>query len=757
MGILKDSFRLNPKGLWLVAFGVSFVTALITSLTLGRLPIEVSVDFESSAGEVTAHWPGGEQQLQELATAFAPHHYTVRVTAPGGEAKSFGGGYQMIAMAEIDRVTYSDESLWARASNYFMLHGATRPATLEIEGWTIGSNPYLSFETDFLSESVEVQSGDEAPQKLLLRSEERGKLRYAIQIDARRYRYTGAVPRNALAELMISASVEMPPSVHRLYVNSFIPRLYFGGAVPAKRAMGLAKGNWTPQWEGSAFSLPRAFILGTHLGATVLFLWVGLFIAFAVILVVARWGNLAFRALWRTPPVTCVEGAIPGKILVAFWLPAFVVWSIFLLVYYPGTMNADSLTQWSEIQTFEFSAIHPPIYAILMWLGTCLWDSPVTTALFQILVASSLVAWAFALLWRAGVHRAIVLVLYAITVFSARNNTTLISLVKDAPYAIAFMGLAVCLACFLIQPGYRVALRWAMAGLCLGIVAVFRHNGPLVAMALLPLLLLYFPRQWRSGLVLLVAFLAVYLGVKHVVYPNISIERSDGGLHDLTTCHLAILLDRDVPLRSEEYAFMSQVRALEDGWAYSPRRLDSTAIPFLDVYHRTWAKEHRGPYFQHYQDIVLRNVLTASMYFLERGEFLYVPWQRNSDMETYFLGISRNDLGLWNSEFFLDLHNQLRALLALTTKPSLSWLFWRPALPLYLVVLACIALCVRQRTIAWSIVYLPFFINTATLALAAVSQAARYQFPLTFAAAFLVGLAFLPRPTQTSAIKAGLK
>jgi hypothetical protein len=736
---------------WLLALGLSFVAAIVAALLLGRLPIEISVDFESPAGEVTARWPDGEHQLEELAAEFSPHHYKVRVTAPGSEAKGIVGGYQMIAMAGIDQVTYSDESLWATASNYFMLHGPTRPATLELEGWTIGPNPYLSFETDFLSESVEVQSAEAAPLRLILRSEERGKQRYAIQSDARRYRYTGVVPRNALDDLTVVVSAEAPPALHRLYVNGFVPRMYFVDALPAKRAVGVAEGNWTPQWEGRSFPVPGAFTLGTHFGVTALVLWPGLLIAIVVLYFFARWTIRAFRALWQEPRITGMDGAIPGKVLAAFWFPAVVVWCLFLLVYYPGTMNADSLTQWSEIRTFEFTAIHPPIYALVMWLGTCLWDSPATTAFFQILAASVVVAWAFALLWRAGVHRAVVLTLYVITVLSPRNSTTLISLVKDTPYAIALMGLVVCLASFLLQPQRRLALRWAIAGLCLGIAAVFRHNGPLLALTLLPLLVLYFPRQWRAGLVLLAAFLAIFLGVKHVVYPNITIERSEGGLHDLTTCHLAILLDRDVPLRSEEYAFLSQVRDLEDGWAYSPRRVASTAQPFLDCYHRAWAKENGGPYFQHYQNIVSRNMLNASIYFLERGEFLYVPWQRNDDMETYFLGISRNDLGLWNSEFFLDLHNQLRALLAETVKPTLSWLFWRPALPLYLVILACIVLCVRQRSIAWSIVYLPFFINTATLALAAVSQAARYQFPLTFAAAFLVGLAFLPRFSSGSA------
>lgn len=738
---------------WLLLAVLALVLALPLAIVVRNSPVEISVDLDEDAGKVSAHWQGGETTLEPLDEAWAPHHYTVTITAPG-DGKDRGGGYQLIAMTSIDKASYSDPSLWAHASTYFMLHGQDRPAVLQLEGWTIGPDPYLSFETDFASENVVAQSGNKPPERLTLHTEQHGNLQYPIETDARRYRYTGQVPRRFLGQLELSFSDSVQPVIQRLYINTLIPRIYYADDLPQKAPAGIRQSHWQPTWAQDRLVLPQAWWLGANVVLDLGRLWIVLFLGLTLVVVPLQFIARCFIAQWRSTPTTHADAAFPWPVFAGFWLPAFLVWCFFLLNFYPGTLNADSLTQWSEIQTFKFTPIHPPIYALAMWLGTFLWDSPATTAFFQILAASLIMASAFTLLWKAGVSRSIVLVLYILTVVSPRNNTTLISLLKDTPYSIALMGMTLCLAWYLVQPQRKVGLRWGIAGLCLGCAAVFRHNGPLLAAALLPLLLIYFPRQWRAWCLLVAGFLVVFLGVKDVIYPRISIEQGEGGFHDLTTCHLAILLDRDVPLRSEDYAFLSQVRDLQDRWGYDPRRVASTTQPLMDYYHRAWAKEHAGPYLTRYTHIMKDHLLNGANYLRERGEFLYIPWQTKIEMETYFLGISRNDLGLWSSDFLLVWPDKIRAALAWTAMPARSWIFWRPALPLYGILIACIVLCIRQRNIAWSIVYLPFVLNTGTIALAAISQACRYQFPLTFAAAFLVGLAFLPSPTHTSSSEA---
>ena len=741
--LIKRYFTRWQDLAWIGFLPIALLAAAGATLAISNAPVEIAIDFEAPAEGAALRWPEGRQALEALDTAYAPHYYRVSVTAPGGDAHN--GGFQLIVMAGIGGLSFSDASQWAHLSTYFMLVGPERPEVLALEGWSIGPNPYLSFESDLMSEPVIVQSGGGPPQTLNLQSKQRGKVVYPIQTEQRLHRYLATVPRHALRHLVIETGNGARPPLHRLYVNSLVPRIYYGGEAPPNRPAGIIQANWAPAWEGGAFALPGAYYLGAHMLFTFLsFLALSIAVPLVtgfVLIHVFR----AFRASWRRTGQDELPGVQPGIRLVAsFWAPAFLAWFVFLVAFYPGTMNSDALIQWAESRTFVFTPQHPPVYALIMRAAAWVWDSPFSTALLQVAAGSGVVALAFALLWSAGAHRGVILALYALTVLSPRNNTSIIALLKDTPYAIALLGMAVFLAWICLRPGRTNGRLWACAGLCMGLATVFRHNGPLVAAAMLPLLLFYFPRDWRGWLASTVITALIFIAITRVLYGAITIERGDGGLHDLTTSHLAILLDRDVPLHGEEYAFLEKVRDLEDRWAYHPRRADSTAVPFLHCYHRGWAREHGAPYFHLYRRIVARNILNASLYFIERGEFLYVPWERNEYMEKYFLGISTNTMGLFGFDLFLELPGHLRAALAWTSGPRLSGLFWRPALPLYLVLAACITLCIRRRSISWSIVYLPFFINTATIALAAISQAARYQYPLALASGFLIALAFLP-------------
>ena len=733
---------------WAATIALSTLIGACMAAALRGLPVEICVDVEPPyAGGVLAVWAGGVVVLEEIEEAYAPSHFLVELESPVEASGKQSDGYQMIAMLPPDSVHYEPRDAWAEIHTYFFLHGAARPARLSLAGWGIGPGAYLSFETDPYSGTVQVRGGSNPPDALDLQSAGRGKKVYGLAPDARLQRYYGRVPRQSLRGLRIAGDGSGPIHVRRQVVNSLVPRTYVRAGAPGHAPCGFVEQNWEPATPGGGgVLLPREFYLGAG--------WLPAFIVFTLAGLAAMWIAVwPWRVLVRIlenrylgASRDWLQGAFAWKTACGLWAATFLVWFTFLLAFYPGTMNADSLTQWKQAMTFAFEPDHPPFYAWIMWVMRHIWDSPFSTALPQVVLGSALVAFAASLLWRAGVNRAVVLAMYLIGTLSPRNMTMMIALIKDAPYGICMFGAALSLAWILLRRNRRNWLPWATLGLCLGLAALFRQNGPMMVAGTLPFLILFFLRQWRGlALCFLLAF-AVFFGAKGAVIARIPMAPTNGGLHDLMTAHLAILLDRDVPLRNEEYAFLAQVRDLEDRWAYEERRADATTIPFLDgIYHREWAKEHRRTYRDCYTRLVLRNPLTAARYFWDRGAFLLVPWPTDTPMETYFLGIPQNRLGLYSMDFFLKLPDQLRAVLAWTATDSLSWLFWRPALPLYLVLIAGLALCLRMRDPIWAVVYLPFAINTGIVGLAAVSHACRYQFPLTFAAAFLVALAFLPK------------
>ncbi len=725
---------------------VTIVLALLTTFFLGRLPVDIAVDLEAaSPATLHAAWPGGSKTFEKIDAAYEPNHFTVRVTSPKDQEERLGDDYQLIAMAALDNIDYSQDDAWSSISTYFLLHGEERPVTLTLEGWNLGPTPYLSFEADLMSGVVEVQSGEGPSETLDLNAKERTQILYPITTDKRLQRFYIQVPRRALRGLNVSIAGPSSPVLHRLYLNTFIPCVFYGDKDPLRPPVGRIVENWSPGGPAAVFDVPHRFYLGARWVPTFLFC-----IAVFVPVLALVWGGIVLllrfvRHSCRLAQRDYLAEPAPWKLGLFFWGGTFLLWFVFLVTFYPGTLNADSLSQWKQAQAFSFEPQHPPFYAWLMWVVRHIWDSPFSIALPQVLAGSGLVALAATLLWSAGVHRAVVLGMYALCTFSPRNMTMMISLIKDAPYGICMFGAALFLAWIVLRRDKANWLPWTALGLALGGATLFRHNGPMMVAGMLPFLILFFLRQWRGVTLCVVVTMSVFLGAKATVLSRLPMAPTSGGLHDLLTAHLAILVDRDVPMSNEEYAFLAQVRDLEDRWAYHERRVASTTMPFLErAYHRTWAKEHGTAFRKHYVRLVLRNPLVASRYFWDRGEFLVIPWQTETPMETYFLGIPSNDLALFSFQLFLELPDQLRPLIAWTASDSVRWLFWRPALPLYLVLIACLVLCLRTRDPIWAIIYLPFVINTGIIALAAISQASRYQFPLTFAAAFLIALAFIP-------------
>ena len=724
-----------------ILFALTVIGASVLTVIIGHMPVDLALDAEGFSGEgLQATWSTGSVSLEEIDTAYAPHHFEARLIAPAPqEGEKQRKGFQVITMAGVEEARYTPESSWANISTYYFLMGPERPAELRISGWNLGPNPYFSFETDRISDSVRVESGEGPPVALDLFSQQLGRKVTPIATDTRLRRFYGEVPRKALAELEFNFLGAPPTAVRRIYINSFFPNIYAG--------------------ENIALPLVPPFYLGASPISTWLICSALSLVGLLALAGLGMLGQKLYRNLARYPGDDRLTVPPTWKSFGVFWVPVFMVWLIFLVAFYPGTLNVDSLSQWEQAQAFSFEAQHPPFYAWLMWLARQVWESPFAVALPQVCFGSALVALSASLLWTAGVPRGIVLAMYALCTLSPRNMTMMIALIKDGPYGICMYLAAILLAWIILRRTRPNYMLWVCLGVAFGVSTLFRHNGLLMAVGTLPFLLLFFMRQWRSVLLCAAMIMVVMVGARVAVLSRIPIEKSSGGLHDLLTAHLALLVEKDVPLSNEEYAFLGQVRDLNDRWSYDKRRVAATTMPFLEAaYHREWAKEHGAAYRGHYTRIVRRNIWVASHYFYDRGEFLIVPWETDTPMETYFLGISKNELGLFNLEFFLELPGQLRSVVAWTASDGWRWLFWRPALPLYLAGIACLVLCLRTRDPIWVIVYLPFFINTAVIGLAAISQASRYQYPLTFAAAFLVALAFLPaplddaKPTEESAI-----
>ena len=157
----------------------------------------------------------------------------------------------------------------------------------------------------------------------------------------------------------------------------------------------------------------------------------------------ADWVSLSALALAVTAAAVAWRPARAASVVALHWYaaPCLVVWSVSLLAFWPGIMSADSVDQWGQMLSGQYSDIHPAAHTLTIWLVTRVWLSPAAYALAQI----GALAFTFALAMRelalAGVSRRAQMALTALFALSPVNNVMVITLWKDIPYAIALFGL----------------------------------------------------------------------------------------------------------------------------------------------------------------------------------------------------------------------------------------------------------------------------------------------------------------------------
>ncbi len=266
-------------------------------------------------------------------------------------------------------------------------------------------------------------------------------------------------------------------------------------------------------------------------------------------------GNAAKRAPW-----------------LLYALPMALVWGIVWLTCYPALMSPDSVGQWHEALTRQFTDWHPAIYAILMRMFSFGMHTPGLIPLFQIGTLALLVARGIHFLETIGVPafvRWLTVVLFSFSPVTALFQSTLW---KDIPFGISFFAL------FLILLRYVLAAdavqvsppRPLEAGIAGAGVALFRHNGlPVVIVTLLIFLIAYKSFRKRLFNALLLA-ITITLLIRGPIYTMLQVKTDNGsGANQILIHAISAHVAEGTPLNPEDHAWLSQLYPLEQ-WIYNP-------------------------------------------------------------------------------------------------------------------------------------------------------------------------------------------
>ena len=205
-----------------------------------------------------------------------------------------------------------------------------------------------------------------------------------------------------------------------------------------------------------------------------------------------------------------------------FFLGAVLVFSTWLIAFWPGVMSVDSLKVWRAAKLPEvFLNDHPILNVIFYMYLIHLWDHIAVVPVIHILLASLLGSYIFFSLYRQKVHIALLLPFYLFFIFSVPVGLYNIVLWKDIPFA-----LLVVLWAYILADMYRrkregtlnvskqTAIALFLLYLALGLI---RHNGILYLIVIPVLMILLRIISIKRGIFFLAVSLLVGVSVFAVV------------------------------------------------------------------------------------------------------------------------------------------------------------------------------------------------------------------------------------------------
>ncbi|MBM9513012.1 hypothetical protein [Desulfogranum marinum] len=228
-----------------------------------------------------------------------------------------------------------------------------------------------------------------------------------------------------------------------------------------------------------------------------------------------------------TRPLHRVAGVNPGRYAwLWFALPCVVVWSMYLLAFWPGSMSPDSLDQWKQVLNGRWKDWHPAFHTMTLWLITRVYLSPALVAVVQIFTLASTVGWALSVLGKYGINRRVLWVAAFLCALWPVNGFMVVILWKDLAYSVVLLILSIYIFQIVLERGkWLCSVRnLFLLGLVLLLVSLYRHNG-IVPALLTPLMLVaFYPRHWRRVIAVLVLTILCHGLIKGPLYSSLDVR-----------------------------------------------------------------------------------------------------------------------------------------------------------------------------------------------------------------------------------------
>ena len=374
---------------------------------------------------------------------------------------------------------------------------------------------------------------------------------------------------------------------------------------------------------------------------------------------------------------------------------------IYLFAYFPGGISPDTVYQWQQIHgIMPLNDWHPALHTMLMGIPVYICDHPAFVLLVQGMLYACAVGYAATSLhrWHMPMPFTMITVLF-LSANPAISNVMTFPW-KDCALAVTVLFLAAQLFEIHCSKGAWLSgkLRPCLLALMLTLCAILRHNGIALSLAAGVWLLISLPGFRKRAAMTVLLFAALFALIKGPLYSAVGVQKNDTPLDETIGLPMVIL----------SHIYIN-----------APEALDEETVAFLELFgpHEAYVANHRvGNWNQtkwNVSSLPADHNYTLPQVFgfaakaaLKESTLALKALCALIDMPMLLRGSAywRNRVYVDPSALTIGYEAQYNEHLARiidqladkSASPALSWLFWRPGVPLLLVMFFCV-LFARRR------------------------------------------------------------
>jgi hypothetical protein len=328
----------------------------------------------------------------------------------------------------------------------------------------------------------------------------------------------------------------------------------------------------------------------------------------------------------------------------------FASFFILFLINFPGGITTDNKNQWQQIQNFTFNNWHPAIHTFCMWLLTRIINHYGFIIFCQITVFSISLGILIATMESWGFSRALQI---CMTLFFALNpmvKNILMFAYKDTVFTIILVFTLTALINIYFSGGkwFSVFRNIVKFSVCIALLSLIRHNGILLTIPLVFLLLLFYTKENPRILLIVPASFLLVLLIRLPLYSALNVEYPNNTYTETVGVPMTIMCDIFIKnpgaLPEDARKFLADFDA-ESGWAKNYELGNFSSVKGKFDGPRIIATIPKVKFFRMFAETVLSDPYNSFRAFRNHSAFVWelftaentfisAPWRQDLEQET---------------------------------------------------------------------------------------------------------------------------